>query len=95
MKESCDAVDKPRLGSKAQKALGAATASPEIQNVANTFVSLQERRHWADYSPAGKITRAQARDIVDLAASALHQLAAADTDERRNFLAYLMLGVRE
>jgi hypothetical protein len=58
-------------------------------------VTLQERRHWADYSPAGRITRAEARDIVDLAASALDELAHANAEERRNFLAYLMLGVRE
>jgi hypothetical protein len=95
MKDSCAAVDKPMLGAKASKALGAANASQEVRDVANAFVTLQERRHWADYSPAGKITRADARDLVDLAALAIDQLAAANTEERRNFLVYLMLAIRE
>ena len=94
MKEGCAAVNKPTLGAKVSKALGAANASQEIRDVANAFVKLQKRRHWADYSPAGKITRTQARDLVDLAAFAIGQLAAANTEERRNFLAYLMLAVR-
>ena len=95
MKEGCAAVNKPTLGAKVSKALGAANASQEIRDVANAFVTLQERRHWADYSPTGKITRAQARDLVDLADFAVGQLAAANAEERRNFLAYLMLSVRE
>lgn len=94
MKESCAAVDKPALGAKAAKALGAARASPQIRDVANAFVTLQERRHWADYSPGGKVSRAEARDLVDLAAFATRQLNAANVEERRNFLAYLMLAVR-
>jgi hypothetical protein len=95
MKESCAAVDKPTLGAKASKALGAENASQELRDVASAFVALQERRHWADYSPMGKITRSQARDLVDLADFAVGQLAAANAEDRRNFLAYLMLSVRE
>ncbi|MBV9704648.1 MAG: hypothetical protein JO163_18115 [Methylobacteriaceae bacterium] len=94
MKESCAAVDKPTLGPKASKALGATTVSQDIRDVASAFVTLQERRHWADYSPSGKITRAEAQDLVDLAAFAGGQLPATNAEERRNFLAYLMLAVR-
>lgn len=88
-------VDKPTLGNKASKALGVTTASQPVRDVAAAFVNLQERRHWADYSPSGKITRSEARDLVDLAALAIDQMAAAPAEERRNFLAYLMLAVRE
>jgi hypothetical protein len=95
MKDGCAAVDKPLLGAKASKALGVTRASQGIRDVANAFVTLQERRHWADYSPTGKITRAEARDLVDLADSAVGQLSVTDSEERRNFLAYLMLSVRE
>ena len=48
MKEGCASVDKPTLGAKANKAMGAATVSQPIRNVASAFVTLQERRHWAD-----------------------------------------------
>jgi hypothetical protein len=94
MREGCSAVDKSTLGAKAVKALGATAVSQEIREVASAFLSLQERRHWADYSPSGKITRSEAQDLVDLATYAADQLAAANAEERRNFLAYLMLAVR-
>lgn len=94
MKESCASIDKPTLGPKAQRALGTQAASEEIRDVASAFVTLQERRHWADYAPSGRITRAEARDLVDLAALGASQLTAAGDEERKNFLAYLMLDVR-
>lgn len=94
MKEGCAAIDKLALNSKAGKAMGAKAASREIRDVASAFVTLQDRRHWADYSPRGKITRAETRDLVDLAESAIARLLAASVDERRNFLAFLMAGAR-
>jgi hypothetical protein len=94
MKEGCASVDKPTLSAKATKALGATVASQEIRDIANAFVTLQERRHWADYSAVGKITRSEARDLVDLADFAITQMRAANADDRRNFLAYLMLSTR-
>lgn len=94
MKESSITIDKLTLGAKAARAMGTTHASQEIRDVASAFVSLQDRRHWADYAPSGKITRSEARDLVDLAEFAAGQLRAADNDERRNFLAYLMHGSR-
>lgn len=94
MKESSATIDKPTLGAKAARAMGATQVSQEIRDVASVFVSLQDRRHWADYAPSGKITRSEARDLVDLSEFAASQLRAADSDERRNFLAYLMHGSR-
>jgi hypothetical protein len=94
MKKGCETVDKHTLGAKAAKALGTNTASQSIRDVASAFVTLQERRHWADYAPIGKITRSEARDLVDLAEFAAEKLVAADSQERRNFLAYLMFGAR-
>jgi len=92
--EISTAVDKPTLGPKPARAMGATRVSQEIRDVASAFVSLQDRRHWADYAPSGKITRSEARDLVDLSEFAASQLRAADGDERRNFLAYLMHGAR-
>lgn len=94
MKTNCEAVDKPMLGAKAAKAMGHSSVSQQIRDVASAFVTLQERRHWADYSPGGKISRSEARDVVDLAELAITQLGASGADERRNFLAYLMSDVR-
>nr|WP_295113631.1 hypothetical protein [uncultured Caulobacter sp.] len=95
MKDNCLAVDKPALGARAAKAMGANRVSQEIRDFASAFVALQERRHWADYSPSGKITRSEALDLIDQAEFAAAQLKAADRNERQNFLAFLMLGVRE
>lgn len=95
MKDSCLAVDKPFLGARAAKAMGANSVSQEIRDFASAFVALQGRRHWADYFPSGKITRSEALDLLDQAEFAAAQLKAADRDERQNFLAFLMLGVRE
>lgn len=94
MKTGCKSVDTSTLGPKATKALGSSSASQEIRDVASAFVNLQERRHWADYSTQGKITRSEARDLVDLAEFAMGQLHAAQVSERKNFLAYLLLSVR-
>jgi len=94
MKDACREVDKPALATKAAKAMGGGRVSQEVRDVASIFVTLQERRHWADYAPSGKITRSEARDLVDQAEWAVAQLKAANNDERRNFLAYLMHGSR-
>ena len=95
MRSGCEDVDKATMSAKAQKAMGLATAAQELRDVANTFVTLQKRRHWADYSPTGKITRAEVRDLVDLAEFSISQLVAANTEQRRNFLAFLMMSTRE
>lgn len=94
MKEICIAVDKQTLNPKAARAMGSTQVSQEIRDVASAFVTLQDRRHWADYAPSGKIPRSEARDLVDLSEFAASQLRVADNDERRNFLAYLMHGSR-
>lgn len=94
MRSLCEALDKPTLGAKAKKAMASTSVSQELRDVASAFVSLQQRRHWADYSPTGKITRSEAGDLVEQAQFAIDQLTAADKDERRNFLAFLMMDVR-
>ena len=94
MKDGCAALDKATLGVKASKAMGASFVSQQVRDVASAFVTLQERRHWADYSPSGKITRAEARDLVDLAEFACKQLAVIDIEERRNVLAFVMVDIR-
>lgn len=95
MRQGCEAIDKSVLAQKIQTALGAATVCQELRDVAVVFVTLQKRRHWADYSAAGVITRADAQDLVDQAGIAIQQLAAADAEERANWLALLLTSARE
>ena len=95
MRQGCEAIDKSVLPSRVQTALGIASASQELRDVAVVFVTLQKRRHWADYSATGAITRADAHDLVDQARIAIDQLAAADAEERANWLALLLTSARE
>lgn len=95
MRGSCEAVDKPKMAAKDCKALGLEAVTPELRDVANAFVNLQMKRHWADYAPSGKVTRSEARDLLDLAELGIKQLAAADAEQRKNFLVFLMISARE
>ncbi|MFA4939330.1 hypothetical protein [Brevundimonas sp.] len=95
MRQGCEAIDKAILAPKIQAALGIAVASQELRDVAVAFVNLQKRRHWADYSASGAITRADAQDLVDQAKFAIDQLNAADAEERANWLALLLTSARE
>ncbi|MET3666974.1 hypothetical protein [Caulobacter sp. 1776] len=94
MKQICQAVDKPVLADKEKIALGVAALRQELRDVANIFVQLQQQRHWADYSPHGKITRSDALDLVNQAELAIRQLDACPIEERRNFLALVMTSSR-
>ena len=45
--------------------------SPDLELVANAFVELQEARLLADYDPRYRLTRDEARDLVDRAENAI------------------------
>lgn len=90
-----EAIDKPQMSAKEQTALGLQSAPQALRDVANAFVTLQRKRHWADYSSSGKITRNEARDLVDLAELGITQLHAADAEQRKNLLVLLMISARE
>jgi uncharacterized protein (UPF0332 family) len=95
MREGSEAIDKPVLAAKAKNALGVAAAQQELRDVASAFVTLQQRRHWADYAPTGSISRSDAQDLVGQAELAIAQLKAADADQRANWLAFLLTSTRE
>lgn len=95
MRQVCQSVDKPVLGDKEKLALGVAKPSQEIRDVASTFVFLQQRRHWADYSPIDKVGRSDAIDLVNQAEFAVTQLANCDKEQRNNFLVFLMTSSRD
>ena len=67
----------------------------DIQDFANLFVSMQEKRHSADYDPLEKFYKsAVSADIeqVDLAVNAFNTVSAMD---RRAFCAYVLLRERK
>ena len=63
---------------------------PEILALAAVFPDLQEERHAADYDSSQRYVTADARGIVNIAASAVAQLRAAPAGDRKAF-AYLIL----
>lgn len=95
MRQVCQSVDKPVLGDKEKLALGVVKPSQEIRNVASAFVLLQQRRHWADYSPVDKVGRSDAIDLVNQAEFAINQLDNCDKEQRSNFLVFLMTSSRD
>ncbi|HWD28358.1 MAG TPA: hypothetical protein VG387_14410 [Rhizomicrobium sp.] len=66
----------------------------EIRALSNTFVLLQELRHSCDYDPDFKITKSEAQQAALDAKSAIANLATADPQEKNQFLAYLLFGMR-
>jgi hypothetical protein len=56
---------------------------PEIANIGQTFILLQERRHTADYDPLPlRIGRAETLDLIEQAKQAISRLDALNEDER-------------
>ncbi|HWU14788.1 MAG TPA: hypothetical protein VN157_12345 [Caulobacter sp.] len=94
MKQICQAVDRPMLAEREKIALGSPSIRQELRDVAGIFVQLQQQRHWADYSPTGKISRSDAIDLVNQAEFAAKQLNACPTEQRKDFLTLLMTSSR-
>lgn len=95
MRQHCEAVDKAQLAAKAASALGAPAVSQDIRDIASAFVLLQQQRHWADYSPLGRVSREDAGDLVDQAETAIFKIKVCDANEIANFLAFLLVSPRE
>ncbi|MGH9393078.1 MAG: hypothetical protein ACRD1E_02835 [Terriglobales bacterium] len=69
-------------------------SSNQLQEFADAFCSLQELRLDCDYNPSFSITKASALAAVDAAAEAVGQLNSADVEDKKLFLAFLILGRR-
>lgn len=67
---------------------------PAIRTCANSFITLQEERHQADYNPDYRTTRADAQTRVDEAEAAIAALNAASPKDRRAFLIHLIIKKR-
>jgi len=70
MKEICGRFIKPKLEQPVLDLIGT-TAPPDLQNVARSFIDLQEARHSADYDLSYKLSSADAHQLIKVAARAM------------------------
>lgn len=61
-----------------------------IEDFANAFVGLQEKRHTADYDPKAKFTKSEVKADVALAKQAIADFSAEVIKDRRAFAAHVL-----
>ena len=62
-----------------------------IQDFANQFVELQEKRHLADYDPNSKFTRYDVLTAIEAAVAAIEKLQASKPKDKRAFAAWTVM----
>lgn len=62
----------------------------KIQNFANMFVTMQEKRHIADYDPNARARKSQVSTDIDLVEAAIEDFASVSAKDRRAFAAFVM-----
>ncbi|MEQ1717319.1 MAG: hypothetical protein ABL907_15290 [Hyphomicrobium sp.] len=65
-----------------------------IQNCADAFVTLQQKRHDADYDPDCRVLRADAIEAIDLAENAIRDLRASPRRDRVAFAVQVLFTKR-
>jgi uncharacterized protein (UPF0332 family) len=60
--------------------LGGAALPPDLERVAEAFLTLQQARHEADYDLARRFTRSETQDLVELADAAVQALGRVSGD---------------
>lgn len=65
MKSVCQEIANARWPHRAQSHAGALTIPQELQDIAGTFVQLQQYRHRADYDTVQSYKRSQVSDYLD------------------------------
>jgi hypothetical protein len=63
----------------------------EIEDFGNAFVSLQVKRHLADYDPFNRVSRSEVLTDIDVAEIAIKRLEGAPIKDRRAFAAWVTL----
>ncbi len=66
----------------------------EIEDFAQTFVTLQEKRHSADYDPESRFTKSDARILITRAEQAIKSLRRVATKDRRAFAVWVVMKKR-
>jgi uncharacterized protein (UPF0332 family) len=70
---------------------GTISALPrQIQDFANLFVTMQEKRHKADYGPNAKAQKSQVSTDIDLVEAAIEDFESVSAKDRRAFAAFVM-----
>jgi hypothetical protein len=65
-----------------------------MRDVADSFVTLQERRHRADYDPSSPFALADSAKMVDDAEDAMIAFDQVSCDEKADVLALMLVGSR-
>lgn len=65
-----------------------------IQDFANTFVSLQRRRHLADYDPHFPFSKSEVHADIQQAQTAINRLSKTPLKHRRAFAICVLMSVR-
>jgi uncharacterized protein (UPF0332 family) len=65
-----------------------------IEDFANTFVTMQAKRHDADYDPFKTFVKSSVESDIVLIEEAIRQFKAANAKDRRAFCAYVLLKKR-
>ena len=63
----------------------------EIRNFADEFVTMQEKRHLADYDPVSRFRLNDVIVAIDAAELAIKQLRKCSMKDRRAFAAWVMM----
>ncbi|MGH7069379.1 MAG: hypothetical protein ACREFO_05130 [Acetobacteraceae bacterium] len=65
-----------------------------IEDFANTFVTMQAKRHDADYAPYVKFDKSSVASDIVLVEQAINDFKSSKTKDRRAFCAYVLLKKR-
>jgi hypothetical protein len=65
-----------------------------IQDFADTFVAMQEKRHAADYDPHICLSKTEVDNDIELVIKTIENFKTSSIKDRRAFCAYVLLKVR-
>lgn len=66
-----------------------------IQDFANAFVTMQEKRHSADYDPYVKLTKSAVKADIELVRQVITDFVAQPAKDRRAFAAHVLFKARD
>ena len=93
-RKRCRALGQSVLAAPEKTFFGFNYFSVGLRDFANEFVRLQELRHSCDYDPEFVISKQQVQDAIADVRAAITKLDNAYATQRRQFLSYLLLGIR-
>lgn len=95
MRQACEEIIKPNLAPRIARALGSMKPDPRLVAIAATFLTLQDRRHWADYAPIGETSFLEVVDLLDQAQVAISHLDWADEEQTANWFSLMIAWPKE